>query len=172
MRTLVMAVGTALTCVALSACSFSIGAGTPTVAKADLQNDITDRMKKAGEEPQSVTCKDDLEGVVGKTTRCEVVLSATNAFEPIVTVTKVDGTTVSYDMTPAMSQQQLEKQVGDLVTQNSGDQVDGVTCESGLEGKVDNEAHCKVEASGESMPTTVKVTKVDGLMMNFTVIRD
>jgi hypothetical protein len=172
MRILVMAIGTTLTGAALSACSFSIGTGTPTVAKADLQNDITDRMKKAGEEPQSVTCMDDLEGVVGKTTRCEVVLSATNAFEPIVTVTKVDGATVSYDMTPAMSQEQLQKQVSDLVMQNSGDQVDGVKCESGLEGKVDNEAHCQVQTGGETMPTTVKVTKVDGLMMNFTVNRD
>ena len=51
-----------------------------------------ERLAEASEQPESVTCKGDLVGEVGKTVRCEVVMSATNSFEPIVTVTGVDGT--------------------------------------------------------------------------------
>ncbi|MBI3212297.1 MAG: DUF4333 domain-containing protein [Mycobacterium sp.] len=168
MRTLAIAVAAAAaTGALLSGCSFSIG--TPTVSAADLQNDISSRLEKAGEKPQSVTCKDDLKGEVGQTTRCEVVLSATNAFEPIVAVTKVDGSTVSYEMTPALSQEQLQKQVGDLVSTQNGIEVENVTCESGLEGKKDNTAKCTLESGGDKLDAVVTVTKVDGLMMNFSV---
>lgn len=156
---------------ALAGCSFTFGAGSkPVVAKADLQKDISERLEKVGQKPDSVTCKDDLEGEVGKTTRCEVVLTATNTFEPIVTVTKVEGTTVSYDMTPAVSKDQLEKSVSKLVSDAAGVTVDSVICNSGLEGKKGAEAHCDVTAGGVTLQRTVDVTKVDGLLMNFTLI--
>lgn len=173
MRTVTGVLGSAaLLGAALAGCSFNFSAGsTPTVAAADLQNDITDRLTKAGENPQSVTCKDDLVGVVDKTTRCEVVLSETNAFEPIVTVTKVEGTTVNYEMTPALSKQQLEKAVGALVEGNSNQKVESVACGGGLEGKVGNTADCTVVGGGETMDTVVNVTKVTGLMMSFEVDR-
>jgi hypothetical protein len=158
----------ALVCATLCGCSVSVGS-TPTVSAADLQNDIKDRLTKAGETPESVTCEDDLEGVVDKTTRCEVVLSATNAFEPIIKVTGVEGTTVSYEMTPALSQQQLEKAVGALVEENSSEPVDAVSCAGGLAGRVGITAKCTVDGGGESMDTVVKVTKVSGLLMNFEV---
>lgn len=167
MRAFVGAVGTAaLICTALSGCS------TPNVAKSALQSDIADRLEKAGQEPVSVTCSSDLEGVVGKTTTCEVVLNAKNAIEPVVTVTKVDGTTVSYEMTPALSQAQLEKSVGDIVATNLRRPVESVTCESGLEGKEGNQAHCQVVSGGQTTHDTVTVTKVDGLLMNFDVTAD
>lgn len=171
MRRVVAAVGAlAVACAAASGCSFNVGVGKPTVSRNDLQNDISDQLSKAGEKPQSVTCKDDLEGEVGKTTRCEVVLSATNSFEPVVTVTKVDGTTVSYDMTPAVSKEQLEKSVSGLVAKSTGLQVESVSCESGLEGKVGAVAYCDVDAGGVTVRRTVEVNKVKGLMMNFNVV--
>lgn len=155
----------------LTGCSFSIGGSSkPVVAKGDLQKDISDRLDKAGQKPQSVTCEDDLQGEVGKTARCEVVMSDTNSFEPIVTVTKVDGSTVSYDMAPAVSKEQLQKAVSDLVSKASGATVDSVICESGLEGKKGAEVHCDVTAGGVTLTRTVDVTKVDGLLMNFTLI--
>ncbi len=163
-------VAVASVCAVVTSCSVSFGA-TPTVRAGDLQNDIKDRLTKAGETPQSVTCHGDLEGVVDKTTRCEVVLSDTNAFEPIVKVTGVDGGTVSYDMTPALSQQQLERAVEAMVERKSGSQVDSVTCAGGLEGIVGNIAHCTVDSGGESMAAVVEVSKVSGLMMNFHVNR-
>jgi hypothetical protein len=163
----VTAVGSAaLICTALSGCS------TPTVAKSDLQADIANRLQKTGQKPESVTCGADLEGVVGKSTRCEVVLSQTNAIEPIVTVTKVDGTTVIYEMAPALSQPQLEKAVGDIVAKSIGLQVESVMCESGLEGREGQQAHCQVLAGGITTHDTVTVSKVDGLLMNFDVTAD
>jgi hypothetical protein len=140
------------------------------VAKEDLQKDISDRLSKAGEPPQSVTCRSDLVGEVGKTTRCEVVVSPTNSFAPIVTVTGVDGSTVHYEMTPALSQEQLQKSVSNLVQQAAGIPVQSVNCESGLEGKEGTEAFCWVDTGGATLRRTVAVTKVYGLLMNYDLI--
>lgn len=155
----------ALICGAAVGCS----SGTPVVGKADLQNDITKRLEEADQKPQSVTCSADLEGVVGKTTTCEVVLSESNAIEPVVEVTKVEDTTVSYEMTPALSQAQLEKSVASLVTENAGAEVTGVTCEGGLQGEQGNETRCSMQLDGEPLDTVVTVTTVEGLLMNFEV---
>ena len=84
-------------------------------------------------------------------------------------VTKVDGSTVSYEMTPALSQKQLEKSVANLVSEQNKVKVDSVTCESGLEGIKDKTARCTLESDGESLKAIVTVTKVDGLLMNFSV---
>lgn len=158
-------------CWVLAGCSFNFSANDiPTVAKDALQKDISERLSKAGEQPESVTCKEDLVGEVGMTAHCEVVMSATNSFEPIVTVTGVDGTTINYDMTPALSQHQLEKAVSRLVVDAGGFEVKSVSCESGLEGKVGTVAHCDVDAEGVRLRRTVKVSDVDGLMMNFDVV--
>lgn len=166
MRTLVKAASTAvLVCFAAAGCS----SGTPVVGKDDLQKDITQKLESAEQTPQSVTCADDLEGVVGKTTTCEVVLSETNAFEPVVEVTKVEGTTVSYEMTPALSQAQLETSVANLVTESAGEEATGVTCEGGLTGEQGNETKCSMQLGGEPLDTVVKVTTVEGLLMNFEV---
>lgn len=162
-------VATGLAGAALSGCSFNVSTGV-SVPKTDLEKDISARLEKAGQKPQTVTCKDDLKGEVGKTTRCEVVLSTTNSFEPVVTVTKVEGTTVSYDMTPAVSKAQLDKSVASLVSEASGVNVDSVNCEGGLDGKEGAETHCDVTANGVTSRRTVVVTKVDGLMMNFNVL--
>ena len=77
-----------------------------------------------------------------------MVLSSDNSFEPVVTVTKVEGTTVSYDMAPALSKTQLEKGVSGLLSKASDVTVDSVSCESGLEGKKGTETHCDVTAGG------------------------
>jgi hypothetical protein len=157
-----------MVCAAIAGCSFSFqaGAGAPVVSKADLQKDITDRLKQAGETPQSVTCSEDLVGEVDKTTRCEVVLSETNAIEPIVKVTKVDGQTVSYEMTPALSKEQLQDEVADLL---NADAADSVSCEGGLEGVVGNERVCTVKGTGGTSEIAVAVTEVDGLLMNIRI---
>lgn len=156
--------------VVLSGCSASVnvGGGPPAVARADLEKDITDRLTEAGQTPQSVTCAEDLIGEVDKTTRCEVVLSETNAIEPIVTTTEVDGGTVSYEMTPALSQTQLQNQVAMLMTQNQMP-ADTVTCAGGLEGVVGNNVRCSVVGGGDTTETVVTVSEVDGLLMHFSI---
>ena len=128
--------------------------------------EIASRLTNAGEHPRSVTCKEDLIGEVGQTAHCEVALNPTNSFEPVVTVTGVDGVTIDYEMTPAVSKEQLEATVARLVTA-TGAMVDLVACESGLDGKLGAVAHCDVEVGGVKVRRTVEVYKVDGLLMNF-----
>jgi hypothetical protein len=81
-----------------------------------------------------VTCREDLVGELRATARCEVVVSATNSFEPIVTVTAADGEAVDYAMTPAVSKSQLEAVVSRLVGGSGEFSVRAVSCESGIEG--------------------------------------
>ena len=150
---------------ALAACASHL-----LVPKDALEKDIVDRLSKVGDPPQSITCKDDLVGEVGKSTRCDVVLSATNAFEPIVTVTGIDRNTVNYETKPALSKEQLEKSVSTLVGQKQGVPANSVKCESGLEGNAGTEAFCWVEAGGITIRRTVEVKRVDGLLMNYDLI--
>jgi len=155
----------------VSGCDANVGVGgTPAVGREALQTDIAARLAKAGEQPQSVTCNEDLVGELGKTTRCDVVMSATNSFEPVITVTGVDGSAITYEMSPAVSKEQLEKAVLRLVADAARVQVASVSCESGLEGKVSATAHCEVDAGGVKLRRTVEVNTVEGLMMNFDLI--
>jgi hypothetical protein len=157
--------------VLVSGCDASVGVGgKPAVGKNALQTDIANRLAKAGEQPQSVTCKEDLVGEVGKTARCEVVMSPTNSFEPVITVTGVDEGTINYEMTPAVSKDQLDKAVSRLVAEASHAEVTSVSCESGLDGKVGATARCQVDSGGLKILRTVEVGSVEGLMMNFDVV--
>jgi len=172
LQTVIAAVGALGTLWALvSGCDANVGFDQkPSFGKDALQTDIAARLAKAGEQPQSVTCNEDLIGEVGKTTRCEVVMSPTNSFEPVITVTGVDGSAINYEMRPAVSEEQLEKAVSRLVTDAARTQVASVLCESGLEGKVGVTAHCDVDAGGVKPRRTVEVNSVEGLMMNFDVV--
>jgi hypothetical protein len=155
----------------VSGCDASVGlGGKQAVGKDALQTDIATRLAKAGEQPQSVTCREDLVGEIGKTARCEVVISPTNSFEPVITVTGVDGSTIHYEMTPALSKEQLEKAVSRLVADASHAAVASVSCESGLDGKVGATAHCDVDSGGLKLRRTIEVSSVEGLMMNFDVV--
>jgi Domain of unknown function (DUF4333) len=109
--------------------------GADRAAKYALQTDTAVRLAKAGQQPQSVTCNEDLFGEVGKTTRCEVVMSATNSFEPVISVTGVDGSAINYEMSPAVSKEQLEKAVSRLVVDASREPIASVSCESGLKAR-------------------------------------
>ena len=163
--------GLAIVCAVLSGCTFSAGVNsTPSVSQDDLEKNIADRLTKAGEQPESVTCKEDLVGEVGETTRCEVVMGPTNSIEPVVTVTGIAGSTINYEMTPALSKDQLEKAVSRLVSDAEAVQIDSVTCESGLEGKVGAVAYCDLDAEGVQLRRMVEVNNVEGLMMNFEVV--
>jgi len=172
MRTVtVVMCGLAIVCAVLPGCTFSAHVNsTPSVSKDALQQDISDRLSKAGEQPESVTCQEDLVGEVGKTTRCEVVMGPTNSFEPVVRVTGIDGSTINYEMTPALSKGQLQEAVAPLVSDAEGVQVGPVSCESGLEGKVGAVAYCDVNAGEVQLRRMVEVTKVEELMMNYDVL--
>src|SRR3954451_22591183 len=160
-----------LLCCVLPGCGANGGStNVPRVSRAALQEDIAHRLADAGEKPESVTCKQDLVGEVGAMARCDVVVSATNKFEPIVTVTAVDGSAVDYEMMPAVSRQQLEGVVARLIA-DAGTQGDtAVTCESGIEGRVEAVANCDVDAGGLLTRRTVRVSAVNGLVMDLEVV--
>jgi hypothetical protein len=149
-------------------CRLNRPGGAPIVD--DLQNEVAPARTKTGEQPHSVTCRENLVGEVGRTTRCEVVMSPTNSFEPVITVTGVDGSAINYKMRPAESKEQLEKAVSRLVADAAHAQVASVSCESGLEGEVGATAYCEVDSGGVKLRRTVEVNTIEGLMMNFDVV--
>ncbi|MGP4056973.1 DUF4333 domain-containing protein [Mycobacterium sp. 4D054] len=155
---------------ALAGCNVEAASGLPAVATDDLQADIWARLGEAGEQPQSVTCKDPLVGEVGQTARCEVIVSPTNSFEPIVTVTAVDGETIDYELIPALSVEQVQRAVARLVDDGGGPPASQVRCETGLHGHVGEVTHCDVTVAGAILRRTAEVTSVDGLMMNFDLV--
>jgi hypothetical protein len=131
-----------------------------------LQEDIAHRLADAGVKPESLTCKQDLVGEVGATARCDVAVSATNNFEPIVTVTALDGSAVDYEMMPAVSRRQLEGVVARLIAHAGTRGVKAVSCESGIEGRVGAVVNCDVEAVGLLARRIIRVSAVNGLMMD------
>jgi hypothetical protein len=159
---------TAVTAVLLAVAGCASDAdSSPTVSKDALQRDIADRLIKGGQTPQSVNCRDDLVGEIGRTARCDVVITATNSFQPIVTVTGVSGGVVDYEMKPALSQPQLEAAVARMVA--AGGPPPAVACESGLVGDVGATAYCDIDSSGSRGRHAVRATRVDGLTIDFTL---
>jgi hypothetical protein len=155
----------------VSACSSSTGTGPPTVSKADLEAEITKIVKEVGVTPESVTCRDDLVGEVGQSTQCEIEAAPLEALlAPIVTVTSVEDSKVNWQLTPALTQKQVERTVADAVKQTSGTAPDSVSCESGLAGETGNEAHCNVTTDGATVRRTMRVTKVENLEMNYRLL--
>ncbi|WP_270714493.1 DUF4333 domain-containing protein [Mycolicibacterium sp. BiH015] len=144
--------------------------GVPVVATVDLQSDIAARFAEAGNDPQSVSCREPLVGEVGQTARCDVVMSPTNNFEPIVTVTSVNGDRIDYELVPALSRQQLERAVVRLVEEAGGPPASEVACQDGLLGVMGESAQCDVTTSMATLQRTAEVTSVDGLMMNFDLV--
>jgi hypothetical protein len=87
------AVSAVVTIAAVAACSFSAGSSV-AVDKNDLSRKIA---QQVGGAPESVECPDDLKGEVGATTRCTLD-DAGETYGVDVTVTKVDGTDVQFDL--------------------------------------------------------------------------
>ena len=154
----------------LGASACSSNSGPRGVPKADLEAEITKIVNEVGVKPESVTCRDDLVGEVGRTTQCEIEASPANALlAPIVTVTSVDSM-IHWDLKPALTQHQLERRMvgGDGLP--PGTAADSVSCESGLEGEEGNVAYCHIAIGGESLRRAVEVVKVNNLALNFQML--
>ena len=117
-----------------------------------------------------MTCKEDLVGEVGQTARCDVVMSPTNSFEPVVTVTGVEGATINYEMTPALSKEQLARAVSRLLSATGGAPGDFGGVPVGSDRRDRGRRDCDVTTGGVTLRRTVVVTSVEGLMMNFDLI--
>lgn len=144
----------------LSGCSAKVETSTSvskqsSVSAEDLQKDLTDRLGKAGMTAKSVTCKDELVGEVGKTARCDVSFGDTNNVEAVFTATKVEGSTVSFDISPAMTKEQVEKAVAGIASAPSA------TCAAGLDGIVGTLTTCEVTKDGTPSKVVAEVAQVD-----------
>ena len=83
--------------VGLAVCSTAI-AQIVTVDKETVASAVSDQLaQKVGRPPDSVTCPEDLQGVVGAELRCELVAD-NDTYGLTVTVTSVKGTTVNFDI--------------------------------------------------------------------------
>lgn len=170
MRRLLVVISVAITAGAvLCGCSGSVSVGGGvSVPATKLQEDISSKLEKAGEKPQSVACHGDLKGEPGATTDCTIVASD-NTFDVHVFATKVDGATVNYTTTPTLTKDQLEKKVTDFEVNTNNIEVTAVTCQSGLDGIEGKTADCTVEVGPQSADIVVTVEKVDGLLMNLDI---
>jgi hypothetical protein len=157
--------------VATGCSALGMETGPPIVANTDLRDKIVDNLKENGIEPKSVTCQDDLVGEVGRTTQCEVEAAGANELlAPIVTVTSVEGSRVNWRLDPALSQKQVERMVTGIVDQNTGVAPDSVSCESGLEGKMDSFTRCDIATGGATLRHTATVIHVENMTMNFVLL--
>ena len=158
-------------CVALAGCSINFGSqAPPKVSKETLQQDISQRLTSAGQTAQSVTCANDLVGQLGQVVRCDVTMGPANSFEPVVTVTGLEGSKVDYDVTPSVAKTQLEAAVSQMVANSAKKQPDSVSCQSGLDGKVGAVAYCNVVTAGVASRRTAVVSEVTGLSMKYGLI--
>lgn len=150
----------------LSGCSAKGETKNATKITADvLQQQLTEQFAGEATPPKSVSCKDDLEGQVGKTATCDVTLNDTSTVEAVVTVNKVDGTDVSYDVMPALSKEQLQNAVTAMGVRGT------VNCDTGLEGKIGATAQCESTVDGTVTKRIVQVDDVSGLEMDTSVKR-
>jgi hypothetical protein len=83
--------------VGLAACSATVERSV-TVDKEKVASEVSDQLAgQVGRRPDSVTCPEDLKGVVGTKLRCELV-AGKDTYGVTVTVTGVEGTDVKFDI--------------------------------------------------------------------------
>jgi hypothetical protein len=149
----------------LTGCSAKVETSTRTAVSAgDLQKQITDQLTEAGNAPQSVTCTGELVAEVGQSTMCDAVFSESNSVQAKVTVTGVQDSSVSFELSPSLTKEQLEKAVSAL------DGVQVATCDSGLDGAVGASAKCEVTSDGVTGKTVAEVDGIDGLQINLDIV--
>ncbi len=145
--------------------------GPRVVSKAEVEADLAAIVREAGAEPERVTCRDDLVGEVGQSTECEIEVTPTEfLLAPTVTVTSVEGDTVNWEYTPALTQKQLERQMVDEAARMSGKAPDSVSCEGGLEAEKGTFTYCHFTADGVTVRRAIKVTNVDKLQISKRVL--
>ncbi len=149
----------------LTGCSAKVEtSATSAVSAEDLQKKVTDQLTAAGNAPKSVTCSDELVAEVGKSATCDAVFSDVNSVQAKVTVTAVNGSDVSFELSPSLTKEQLEKAVSAM-----GD-TQTATCDSGLAGAVGATANCEVTVNGLVSKSVAEVEGIDGLQLDLGVI--
>lgn len=153
---------------ALSGCSNATkndDTSAPPMGAQGLQDKLMKDFAGTTMPPKSVVCKDALESQVGKSATCDVTLSDGSAIEAVTTVKRIDGKNVVYEISPALTKDQVAK----IVSNNTP--ATAVACESGLSGTIGAMATCDVTIDGVVTKRVVEVNDVDGLQLDTAVHR-
>ena len=148
---------------ALAACSFSASTGETTVSKAQVQDQISEKVaEQAGSKPDSVTCPGDLKAEVGAALTCQVTGGSKKPYNVNVTVTSIDGKTVNFDIVQTVGKEAVAEQISQQLTKQVGRAPESVTCPEDLKGDKGETLRCELTDSGETYGIDVTVTSVSG----------
>lgn len=166
MRTSLAHLLAAVACTAgLAGCSFSIG-GPDAVTQSELEKQVADLYTADDPEAEiTADCEGELDAEVDATQDCHVNVGEESA-DVHVTVTKIDGQDVEFEAAPYVP----AERVAETIKASLGDQgyqVDSVECEDELAGELGATTTCAAKPAEGDGSIEVKVTQVDGLMVNF-----
>jgi hypothetical protein len=125
-----------------------------------IQQISTKLTDPAGNKPDSVTCPGDLLGKVGAQLNCDMKVKGT-PWGVTVTVTRVAGTDVFFDMAETLDRNQVAKTLTDTYTEQQGHKPDSVTCPNNLDGTMGATMRCQLTDGGKNYGVTVRFTGID-----------
>jgi len=129
----------------------------PAVSKAQLEAAVTKMIKQEAQaDPDSVLCDTGLEGKEGFLAVCHVTAAGFTS-RRTVSVTKVEGLSMNYGLSPALPKGNAEKALTNQLHQ-IGKNPNTVTCAGDLEGKVDATLRCTAGYGGSSQDYILTVT--------------
>ena len=137
----------------------------PPMGAQGLQDKLMKDFAGTTMPPKSVVCKESLESQVGKSATCDVTLADGTTEQAVTTVKQIDGKDVVYEISPALSKDQVAQLVAGMAPASA------VTCDSGLQGTIGATVNCQVTIDGVVSTRVVEVDDVDGLQMDTAVHR-
>jgi hypothetical protein len=159
--------------VAMMAAALLFGAiaCSSVVDKDEVATTAASALREQGVQVENMTCPDDLEAVVGRTTRCEFTTGG-QPVDAVIAVTSVEGSTARYDVrTEArpVASALLGEKVAQFLLEQADIAVDSSNCAGDLQPTVGSSVSCDVTAGAESAEFAVTVTSVDGGLINFSI---
>jgi hypothetical protein len=155
---------------ALAGCSAEVttGGGEGDLSQSELEEKVADGVTPDDPDAEvSADCEGGLPKEVDATQDCHLDVGEETA-DVRITVTSTDDGDPDLDEVPFIPADRMADTIDKSLT-DQGFAVDEVDCEAELIGKLGETADCTAvlpEAGGET-PLKVKVTQVDGLMVNF-----
>jgi hypothetical protein len=153
---------------ALAGCSASVTTGeATTVGRSDLEKQLSGMYTP--DDPDATvdaSCQGDLDAKVDATQDCHLTVGDQDA-DVRVTVTAVDGSDTKFDAVPFIPAGGVAAAVEKSLT-DKGYRVDSLACEDELTGKEGETVVCTAIEPGGKHDIKVSVTKVDGLLVNFS----
>lgn len=165
---LVSLVPAALLALALTGCSFSVGA--TEVTQADLEGQVAENIEGENADRAEIACEGPLAAEVDATQDCLVTLDG-GATGVRFVVTEVDGSDVSYESTIYLEADEVATKIAETI-ESQGFPVESVECAGELAAEVDETTECTVvEEGGPESTVLATVDGVDGLSVDFSFDR-